>query len=86
VIPVHAIEAHWMIGGKAPTHSQPQHQMGVSGQHHATAELYHRGKDPRYTGGWVGPRASLDAEDRRKILCLCRGSNPGRPVRSKTLY
>jgi hypothetical protein len=34
----------------------------------------------------VGPRAGLDAEVRGKILCLCRGSNPGRPVRSQTLY
>jgi hypothetical protein len=52
---------------------------------------------PRYTpgertpgthcaGGWVGPRAVLDVEAIRKILCLCRGSNPGRPVRSQTLY
>jgi hypothetical protein len=39
-----------------------------------------------WTGGWVGPRASLDAEARRKILCLCRGSNPGRTFRSQTLY
>jgi hypothetical protein len=38
------------------------------------------------TGGWVGPRAGLDAETRRKIICLCRGSNPGCPVRSQTLY
>jgi hypothetical protein len=38
------------------------------------------------TGGWVGPRAGLDAEVRGKIPCLCRGSNPGRPVRSQTLY
>jgi hypothetical protein len=38
------------------------------------------------TGGWVGPRAGLDAEARGKILCLCRESNPGRPVRSQTLY
>jgi hypothetical protein len=38
------------------------------------------------TGGWVGPRADLDAESRGKILCLCRGSNPGRPVRSQTLH
>jgi hypothetical protein len=28
----------------------------------------------------VGPRASLDTEVRRKILCLCRGSNLDRPV------
>jgi hypothetical protein len=32
------------------------------------------------TGGWVGPRAGLDTEVRGKILCPCRGSNPGRPV------
>jgi hypothetical protein len=62
--------------------------MGVSGQRHAPAALYPRGKDPRYplAGGWVGPRAGLDAEARGKILCLYRGSNPGRPVRSQTLY
>jgi hypothetical protein len=34
----------------------------------------------------VGPRAGLDAGARRKILCPCRGSNPGRPARSQTLY
>jgi hypothetical protein len=37
-------------------------------------------------GGWVGPRAGLDAETRRKIFCLCLESKPGRPVRSQTLY
>jgi hypothetical protein len=39
-----------------------------------------------WSGGWVVPRAGLDAEARRKSLCFCRGSNPGRPVRSQTLY
>jgi hypothetical protein len=34
------------------------------------------------TGGWVGPGASLDAEAKGKSLCLCRGSNPGRPIRT----
>jgi hypothetical protein len=36
--------------------------MGASGQRHAPAALYSRGKDPRGThwiGGWVGPRAGL---------------------------
>jgi hypothetical protein len=58
--------------------------MGVSGQRHAPAALYPRGKDPRYhwIGGWVGPRVGLDAGARRKILCPCRGSNPDRPARS----
>jgi hypothetical protein len=37
-------------------------------------------------GGWVGPRSGLDAEVRGKNFCLCQGSNPGRPVRSQTLY
>jgi hypothetical protein len=35
---------------------------------------------PICTGGWVGPRASLDTGDRGKILCSCWGSNPNRPV------
>jgi hypothetical protein len=35
--------------------------------------------------GWAS-RAGLDAEARGKILCLSQGSNPGRPVRSQTLY
>jgi hypothetical protein len=39
-----------------------------------------------WIGGWVGPRAGLDAEARRKILCPCRGSKPDRPARSETLY
>jgi hypothetical protein len=43
----------------------------VSGQRHAPAALYPRGKDPgiHWIGGWVGPRAGLDAGARRKILC-----------------
>jgi hypothetical protein len=56
--------------------------MGVSGQSHAPAAFLPRGKDPgtHCTGGWVGPRAGLDTEVRRKILFLCLGSNLDRPV------
>jgi hypothetical protein len=61
--------------------------MGVSGQRHAPAALYSQGKNPRYPlNRRLNPRAGLDAEARRKILCLCRGSKPGRPVRNQTLY
>jgi hypothetical protein len=56
--------------------------MGVSGQRHAPAALYPRGKDPgtHWIGGWVGLRVGLDAGARRKILCPCRGSNLDRPI------
>jgi hypothetical protein len=63
--------------------------MGVSGQRHAPAARFTPGErtpGTHWTGGWVGPRASLDAETRRKILCPCRGSNLDRPARSQTLY
>jgi hypothetical protein len=41
------------------------------------------------TGGWVGPRAGLAKEARRKILLPLLGIEPrppGRPVLSQTLY
>jgi hypothetical protein len=56
--------------------------MGVSGQRHAPAAHYPRGKDPRYPlyRRLGGPRAGLDTEATEKILCLCRGSNFDSPV------
>jgi hypothetical protein len=57
VVPQHTYEC---TGGRciAPTHSRRRHEMGVSGQRHAPAALYLRGKDPgtHCTGSWVGPR------------------------------
>jgi hypothetical protein len=55
--------------------------MGVSDQRHAPAALCPGERTPgtHCTGGWVGPRAGLDTEDRGKILCPCRRSNPDRP-------
>jgi hypothetical protein len=38
---------------------------GVSGQRHAPAALYPQGMT-HCTGGWVGPRAGLDTEARKK--------------------
>jgi hypothetical protein len=34
----------------------------------------------QWIGGWVGPRAGLDAMEERIISCLCRESSPGRPA------
>jgi hypothetical protein len=64
---------------------------GVSGQRHAPAALYPQGMTPgtHCTGVWVGPRAGLDTEARRKIRLPLSGiepRSPGRPVRSQTLY
>jgi hypothetical protein len=33
-----------------------------------------------WIGGWMGLKAGVDTEARRKMLCLCWGSNPGHPV------
>jgi hypothetical protein len=55
---------------------------GVSGQRHGPAALYpgERVPDTHWTGVWVGLRAGLNTEAREKILCICRRSNPDRPV------
>jgi hypothetical protein len=44
---------------------------GVSGQRHAPAALFPGERTPgtHWTGLWVGPRAGLDTEAGRKILC-----------------
>jgi hypothetical protein len=49
----------------APTNSW--HQMGVTGQHHAPAALYLRGRNPstRWIGDWMGLRAGLDTRGYR---------------------
>jgi hypothetical protein len=89
-VPLHTMQAFVGRGRIAPTCSWPQHYIGVSGQCHAPAmpRFTPRERTPstHWIGGWMGPRASLDAEAQRKILCPCRGSNPGHPVHSQTLY
>jgi hypothetical protein len=44
---------------------------GVIGQRRSTVALYPWERTPgtHWIGGWVGPRAGLDTEDRGKILC-----------------
>jgi hypothetical protein len=75
----------------APTDSLPRHKMGGSGQRHAPASLYpgERAPSTHCTGGWVGPRAGLDTEDRGKILSPLPGIEPrstGHPASSQTLF
>jgi hypothetical protein len=44
-----------------------------------------RAPGTHWIGGWVGPRAVLDAVVKRKIPSPCRDSNPDHPARSPTL-
>jgi hypothetical protein len=56
--------------------------MEVSGQLHAPAAL-HPGKESpsiRWIGGWVDPRAFLDAVMKRKIPSSRQETNPRTPV------
>jgi hypothetical protein len=60
----------------------------VSGLRHAPAAFYPRETSPgkQWIWGWVGLRAGLNIEARRKTLCFCPWWNPGHPVCSQTLY
>jgi hypothetical protein len=62
--------------------------MGVRGQRHIPATFYPYEMTPgtQWIGGWVDLRAGLNTEERGKILCLYRGSNPGHPVCSQALF
>jgi hypothetical protein len=44
------------------------------------------GCDTHWVGGWVGPIASFDAVEWRKISCPCQELIPGRSSRSPFLY
>jgi hypothetical protein len=39
-----------------------------------------------FIGGWVGPRADLDAVEKRRIFCSCRQSDLGRLARRPSIY
>jgi hypothetical protein len=56
--------------------------MEVSGQLHAPAALPPKERAPgtHWIGGWVGPRAVLDAVVKRKIPNPRRESNPRTPI------
>jgi hypothetical protein len=52
--------------------------MEGSGQFHASGRFIprERASGAHWIGGWVGPRADLDAVLNRKIPSPCRDSNP----------
>jgi hypothetical protein len=81
-VPLHAMEALGGRGGIAPTHLDLGTRWGcvvsVTPRPRFTPGEWTPGT--HCTGGWVGPRAGLDTEDRGKIFCPRRGSNPDRPV------
>jgi hypothetical protein len=56
--------------------------MEVSGQFHTPAALNPKERAPgtHCIGGWVGPRAGLDAVVKRKIPSPRRESNPRTPI------
>jgi hypothetical protein len=57
--------------------------MEVSGQLHAPVALLtskKRALNIHWLGGWVGPRAILDAMVKRKITSPRRKSNPRTPI------
>jgi hypothetical protein len=56
--------------------------MEVSGQLHAPTALPpgEKAPDTHWIGGWVGPRAVLDAVGKRKIPSPRRKSNPRTPI------
>jgi hypothetical protein len=60
-------------------------ELEVSGQLHAPTALPpgERAPGTHWIGGWVGPKAGIDAVKKRKILD-CTQSNPGRPARRYT--
>jgi hypothetical protein len=69
-------------GDIAPTRSWSLHSMRwvVSVTPRPRFTPGERTTSTHWTADWVGLRAGLDADARGKLLCLCRGSNPGSPV------
>jgi hypothetical protein len=51
---------------------------------HSTPE--ERAQSAHWRGGWVGPRASLNAVENRKVSCPCWESNPRHPAHNLMLY
>jgi hypothetical protein len=70
---LHAMDAHGMGGGGEEEQLLLIDEFSARNLPCFTASTH-------WIGGWVGLRAHLGAEDRRKILSSCRGLNPSCPV------
>ena len=55
--------------------------MEVDGERHAPVALTPRSLVIHHIGGWVGPRASLDRNGKKKINYPHQDSNPDRTAR-----
>jgi hypothetical protein len=75
----HAMKAHWGSGGIAATILNLGTRRRVVS--FTTGPLFHQGKisGTHWIGGWMGPRAGLDAVGNRKIPGPYWELNPGRP-------
>jgi hypothetical protein len=75
------MKAYWGSGSIAPLILWPRQYMEVSGQLHAPASLpQERAPGTHWIGGWVDPRAVLDAVVKSKIPSPHRESNPRTPI------
>jgi hypothetical protein len=76
------MKAYWGSGSTAPLILWPRHSMEVSVQLHAPDRFtpMETAPDTHWIGGWVGPRAVLDAMVKRKIPSPRRESNPRTPI------
>jgi hypothetical protein len=85
-VPLHAMKA---LGGKEVYNSYSFSTSTLGWGEWSVSRPRDRMPGTCCTGGWVGPRASLDTEARGKILSPLPGfepRSPGRPAHSQTLY
>jgi hypothetical protein len=78
----HAMKTYWRSGGIAPRILE----LGTRGEWSTSrpGRFTPRDRAPgtNWIGGWVGPRAGLDAVAKIKVPCPNRKSNSSRPARS----
>jgi hypothetical protein len=74
----HAIKAYWGKWRYSATHSLTSEIDGDEWSASRIGRFTPRERAPgtHWIGGWVGPRAVLDAVVKRKTLSPCRDSNP----------